>query len=141
MCLGVASALHHYPFTAVEDGTGMIWLPYEILIVTVQPALFALAMTQCPLDMAWWGSTTLGCYVFHFYFRKRMFQLVLAMVSACAFDPSGFVLFAMILAVCISVQTTVGPLGNYILMVLKWLLESGMELVRRPLTAHAENCS
>ncbi|CAE8680461.1 unnamed protein product [Polarella glacialis] len=136
MCLGVAAAMYHYPCTAVEDGTHINWLPFELLIGCSQPIFFALAMTHCPFDMAWWGNTSLGCYVFHFYFRNQMSELVLAMAAASAFDPTGLLFFMMILTLCIFIQSTIGPLGHYFLMGLQWLPESVMKLLGRSSVAN-----
>merc|ERR1712000_623595 len=114
--LGVAAAMIHYPFTSVDEGTHMEWLPFELAIGLIQPTLFALAMTQFPLNMTWWGNTTLGCYVFHFYFRTRMTELILVLVPALAFDPTGILLFFAIVGVCVIIQTAIGPLGHYFLV-------------------------
>merc|ERR1712032_315105 len=78
-------------------------------------------MGQFPFDLQWWGNTSLGCYVFHFYFRTRMTELIMSLVSVFSFDPTGLLLFAAILAVCIFIQTTVGPLGHYILVGLQYI--------------------
>jgi len=121
MFIGVAAPLIHYPFTSVDDGTHMQWLPFEVAIGFIQPTLFALAMTQFPVNMAWWGNTSLGCYVFHFYFRVRMTELVLSMVDVFAFDPTGIILFLAILVVCVIVQSTIGPLGHYALVGLQYV--------------------
>merc|ERR1711935_366944 len=69
MFLGTSAAMVHYPFTSVDQGTHMAWLPIELAVGLIQPMLLSLAMSQFPVDMIWWGNTTLGCYVFHFYFR------------------------------------------------------------------------
>ncbi|CAE7476612.1 unnamed protein product [Symbiodinium microadriaticum] len=50
----------HYPNNVLEKGTGMAW---------ASPS--RLGMTYVPVDLAWWGNTTLGAYVFHFYFRDH----------------------------------------------------------------------
>lgn len=121
MVLGVAAAAIHYPFLAVDAGTGMVWLPYEVLVGFIQPTLFALAMTQFPFDMAWWGNTSLGCYVFHFYIRHRVTYLIWAIIPVFAFDPTGLLLFIAILSVCILIQSTVGPAGHYCLVGLQYL--------------------
>jgi len=129
----------HYPFTSVDQGTHMQWLPFELAVGIIQPMLLALAFSQLPFEMSWWGNTTLGCYVFHFYFRTRMTELILAFVSAFAFDPTGLLLFFAIMAQCFIVQTCIGPLGHYFLVgmqhvptVILKLLRKGSKGEKRP---------
>jgi len=121
MVLGVAAAMIHYPFESVDAGVHMEWLPYEVAVGFIQPMLFALAMTQFPYDLAFWGNTSLGCYVFHFYIRHRMTTLIWSMVPFFAFDKTGILIFAAILIVCIIVQSTLGPIGHYFLVGLQYL--------------------
>jgi len=121
MFLGLAAGMVHYPFTSVDQGTHMQWLPFELAIGVIQPMLLALAFSQLPLEMSWWGNTTLGCYVFHFYFRTRMTELILRFVSVFAFDPTGLLLFFAIMAQCFIVQTCIGPLGHYFLVALQYV--------------------
>jgi len=140
MFLGIAAAMIHYPFTSVDQGTHMQWLPFELAVGVIQPMLLSLAFSQLPIEMTWWGNTTLGCYVFHFYFRTRMTELVLVFVSAFAFDQSGLLLFFAIMAQCFIVQTFVGPLGHYFLVGLQkvpaftWRILSVGFKTGRPLT-------
>lgn len=121
MFLGTSAAMVHYPFTSVDQGTHMAWLPIELAVGLIQPMLLSLAMSQFPVDMTWWGNTTLGCYVFHFYFRTRMTELILLFVPAFAFDPTGLLLFFAIMALCFLVQTCIGPIGHYFLVGLQYV--------------------
>mmetsp|Transcript_43632 Transcript_43632/g.79998 ORF Transcript_43632/g.79998 Transcript_43632/m.79998 type:complete len:154 (-) Transcript_43632:37-498(-) len=109
-------ALFHYPNNVLETGTGMQYAPLELGVDFVQPALFALGMTYFPFDLSWWGNTTLGCYVFHFYFRDAASSLVLAMAPAFAWDATGLLLFVVILAMLVFFTSVLGPIGHYILL-------------------------
>mmetsp|Transcript_140089 Transcript_140089/g.254740 ORF Transcript_140089/g.254740 Transcript_140089/m.254740 type:complete len:1172 (-) Transcript_140089:20-3535(-) len=116
MTIGVLMALFHYPNNVLETGTGMQYAPLELGVDFVQPALFALGMTYFPFDLSWWGNTTLGCYVFHFYFRDAASSLVLAMAPAFAWDATGLLLFVVILAMLVFFTSVLGPIGHYILL-------------------------
>eukprot|EP00437_Effrenium_voratum_P004477 CAMPEP_0181435406 /NCGR_PEP_ID=MMETSP1110-20121109/20316_1 /TAXON_ID=174948 /ORGANISM="Symbiodinium sp., Strain CCMP421" /LENGTH=1047 /DNA_ID=CAMNT_0023558939 /DNA_START=36 /DNA_END=3177 /DNA_ORIENTATION=+ len=72
MMIGVMMCMFHYPNNVLENGTGMAWAWLELSVDVIQPTLFALGMTYFPFDLAWWGNTTLGAYVFHFYFRDHV---------------------------------------------------------------------
>jgi len=81
-----------------------------------QPMLFALGMTYLPLNMAWWGNTTLGCYVFHFYFRDTFTTMFLHMGRAFNFDATGLLLPLCIIGICGAFTTICGPFGHYLLL-------------------------
>jgi len=116
MCLGVAQAMWHYPNYALEDGSGMKWVWWEFFVDMAQPMLFALGMTYLPLNMAWWGNTTLGCYVFHFYFRDTFTTMFLHMGRAFNFDATGLLLPLCIIGICGAFTTICGPFGHYLLL-------------------------
>lgn len=116
MTIGVLMALLHYPNNVLESGTGLQWAPLEIGVDFLQPALFALGMTYVPLNMAWWGNTTLGCYTFHFYFKDRVSMIVLSLCDLVAWDQTGLLLFVLIIALCLSITSILGPLGHYFLL-------------------------
>uniref|UniRef100_A0A7S4VJA2 AMP-dependent synthetase/ligase domain-containing protein n=1 Tax=Alexandrium monilatum TaxID=311494 RepID=A0A7S4VJA2_9DINO len=116
MMIGVSMAMLHYPNNVLENGTGLKWAWLEIGADILQPSLFVLGMTYLPLNMEWWGNTTLGCYCFHFYFKDQMTAWVMAMTPGLAWDPTGLLLFLLILALCLAVTTFLGPLGHYFLL-------------------------
>jgi amino acid adenylation domain-containing protein len=116
MSLGVGMAMWHYPNYALENGEGMKWVWWEVFVDILQPCLFTLGTTYIPYNMAWWGNTTLGCYVFHFYFRDIFTKLFLSMGPAFAFDATGILLPLCIVLVCIAFTTFIGPAGHYLLL-------------------------
>jgi len=69
-----------------------------------------------PYNMAWWGNTTLGCYVFHFYFRDIFTKLFLQMGPAFAFDATGLLLPVCMVLICLAYTTFIGPFGHYLLL-------------------------
>lgn len=118
MTLGVAMALFHYPNEVLESGTGSQWAWLEIGVDILQPTLFALGMTYLPFDMAWWGNTTLGSYVFHFFFRDHVSWLFQKIGSSLGrdTDPTGLLLFLTVVGLCGIYTTVLGPLGHYLLI-------------------------
>lgn len=118
MTLGVTMALFHYPNQVLESGTGLQWAWLEVGVDIIQPTLFALGMAYLPINMAWWGNTTLGCYVFHFYFRDRvswLFQQISTVLDKNT-DPTGLLLFFAIVGLCLIFTSVLGPLGHYLLL-------------------------
>lgn len=116
MTIGVLMGMYHYPNNSLETGTGMAWAPLEVGVDFLQPALFALGMTWFPLDLAWWGNTTLGCYVFHFYFKDHMCVAAQKIGDALSFDPTGMLPLACIVGCAFTYTTFIGPLGHYFLL-------------------------
>lgn len=116
MTMGMAMALWHYPNYALEDGSGLAFLPLEVGVDIIQPMLFALGMTYLPFNMAWWGNTTLGCYTFHFYFKDHFTSLFEHISYGLGGDPTGLVLFIVILGICLAFTSVCGPIGHYILL-------------------------
>ncbi|CAE7029035.1 tycC [Symbiodinium natans] len=116
MFIGVLMALFHYPNNVLENGTGMAWAWLEIGVDIIQPTLFVLGMTYVPFDLAWWGNTTLGAYVFHFYFRDHVAVLTMSICDGLAWDQTGLLVVAVILLLCLVFTTFLGPLGHYILL-------------------------
>jgi len=116
MYIGVLMAMFHYPNNVLETGSGVQWAPLEVGIDILQPSLFALGMTYLPLNLSWWGNTTLGCYVFHFYFRDSVAQLTTKLGVALTWDSSGLIFLFCILAMSLSFTSVVGPLGHYVLL-------------------------
>merc|ERR1712048_103375 len=109
-------AMYHYPNYALEDGSGLQWVWLEVGVDILQPSLFALGMTYLPFNLAWWGNTTLGCYCFHFYFRDQITTWTQTISQSVAWDPTGLLLFVIVLAMCLLVTTILGPLGHYALL-------------------------
>merc|ERR1712100_873708 len=116
MSLGVGMAMWHYPNYALESGEGMKWVWWEVFVDILQPSLFTLGMTYVPFNMAWWGNTTLGCYVFHFYFRDTFTKLFLQMGPAFSFDATGLLMPLCMVLLCLTYTTFMGPFGHYLLL-------------------------
>lgn len=116
MIIGLLMGMYHYPNDTLETGTNMAWAPLEVGVDFIQPVLFALGMTWFPLNMAWWGNTTLGCYVFHFYFKDHMCVAIQKIGDALAFDPTGMLTLVAVVGSCCIYTTFLGPLGHYLLL-------------------------
>jgi amino acid adenylation domain-containing protein len=116
MSLGVGMAMWHYPNYSLESGEGMKWVWWEVFVDILQPSLFTLGMTHVRFNMAWWGNTTLGCYVFHFYFRDTFTKLFLQMAPAFVFDATGLLMPSCMILICITYTTFMGPFGHYLLL-------------------------
>merc|ERR1711920_326348 len=116
MTMGVLMAMFHYPNNVLESGTGLQWFWLELGVDVLQPCLFALGMTYLPFNLSWWGNTTLGTYCFHFYFRDHVSELVMSITPGLAWDPTGLLTFFVILAMCLTFTTFIGPLGHYLLL-------------------------
>jgi len=116
MCIGVMMGLWHYPNYALENGSGLQWIWWEMFIDFTQPTLFALAMASFPYNMAWWGNTTLGCYTFHFYFRDTFTKLFITSQSWFTWDPTGLLFPIFNIGICCLFTTFIGPLCHYLLL-------------------------
>jgi len=116
MTIGILMAMLHYPNNVLENGTGLQWAALEIGADILQPVLFVLGMTHLPLNLAWWGNTTLGCYVFHFYFRDQFSQFIVDIAPSFQWDGTGLLLLAVILGLCLLITSVLGPLGHYFLL-------------------------
>ncbi|CAK9061774.1 Tyrocidine synthase 2 (Tyrocidine synthase II) [Includes: ATP-dependent proline adenylase (ProA) (Proline activase) [Durusdinium trenchii] len=116
MMIGVLMGLFHYPNNVLEKGTGMEWVWLELSVDIIQPSLFVLGMTYLPLDLSWWGNTTLGAYVFHFYFRDHVAKWTWAISDSLTWDPTGLLTVLAIFLLCLFFTTFLGPLGHYILL-------------------------
>jgi hypothetical protein len=132
--LGVLMAMFHYPNSVLEDGTGVEWAWLELGVNFVQPSLLILGMTRVPLNMRWWGSTTLGCYAFHFYFKDHMTKTIQAVVQSLVWDPTGLLTFVVVVGMCLSYMTVVGPASHYLIispLVAKRAVESMLQRSKR----------
>mmetsp|Transcript_41865 Transcript_41865/g.76059 ORF Transcript_41865/g.76059 Transcript_41865/m.76059 type:complete len:1174 (-) Transcript_41865:155-3676(-) len=117
MTLGVLMAMMHYPNSCLENTCdSMWWAPIEIGVDILQPSLFILGMTYLPVNLSWWGNTTLGCYCFHFFFKDRMTVLIMGLTEVFAWDATGLLQLVAILGMCLFMTSFVGPLGHYILL-------------------------
>jgi hypothetical protein len=116
MTLGLTMALYHYPNTTLELGTQNAWAFVELLVAVLQPVLFAAGTAYWSVDAAWWGNTTLGCYLIHFYLRDRFTELIAWLGSALAWEPTGMLLPLMVISVCFGFTSTFGPLGHSVLI-------------------------
>jgi len=134
MTIGVLMAMFHYPNNVLESGTGVEYAPLEVGVDFIQPMLFALGMTWLPLNLSWWGNTTLGCYAFHFYFKDSVGQALLSIGPAMAWDESGILLFFVVLAIALVFTTLLGPIGHAFLLspnVLPGKIKRGFQRLRR----------
>jgi len=117
MSIGMAMGMFHYPNTVLENGTGVQWIWLEMGANVLQPTLFIMAMMHLRVDMSWWGNTTLGCYVFHFYFKSHATMLI---EQTCAWlaglGLAGLPQFFFVLGGCAAFTTFGGPLGHYALL-------------------------
>merc|ERR1712125_175132 len=73
-------------------------------------------MAYVPLNMSWWGNTTLGCYCFHFYFRDQFTRIFLSAIPLFAWDVTGLLLPMVIVSICLLYTTIAGPIGHYFLL-------------------------
>lgn len=135
--LGAIMALAHYPNESVETGTSLKWAWLEIGADIVQPTLFILGMTCLPLNMAWWGKTTLGAYCFHFYFKDQAARLVIWFTGCVAWDPTGLLDVVVILSFFFASTAVLGPLGQLVLLSPIFLLRrTRLVLARFPRWTH-----
>jgi len=116
LLMGILMATFHYPNNVLENGTGMAWAGLEIGVDIVQPALLAVGMMGVPLNLAWWGNTTLGCYVFHFYFRDQVSVFTQSVCDYLRWDVTGLLVFVFILCLCVLFTSVLGPLGHKFLL-------------------------
>jgi len=119
MTLGVIMALFHYPNSLLESEaghSGTLSALLEVSVSTVQPALFVLGTSCWTLNAAWWGNTTLGCYMIHFVFRDRFTELFRYLARALAWDFTGLLLPASIICACLAFTSTIGPLAHFVLI-------------------------
>jgi hypothetical protein len=115
--IGLSMAAFHYPNTVLEDGTKLSNAPLEWSMSLLQPVLLACAMCHFPLDMKWWGNTTLGCYCFHFYFLPKMMHWGFENVQSIGeFDPSGFLVLLYVVGTAVAYTTLLGPVGHMVLI-------------------------
>merc|ERR1712127_940126 len=94
----------------------MRYAPLEFACDFLQPSLVVLGMTALPLNLSWWGNTTLGCYVFHFYFRDSVAKWFTQLGVALAWDSSGLILLLCVLAASLCFTSVIGPIGHYVLL-------------------------
>jgi hypothetical protein len=116
MLMGTLMALYHYPNNILETGDDATWAWLELTVSLLQPMLFALGTTYWPVNLAWWGNTTLGCYVIHFYIRDRMTDMMEKLVPLLAWEPTGLMLPIAAITLCVMFTSTIGPLGHYLLV-------------------------
>lgn len=114
--IGVLMSLFHYPNNVLETGSGIQWVWLELGVDFLQPALLVLGMTYVPLNLKWWGNTTLGCYAFHFYFKDQMCVVIQAVGRSLVWDPTGLLLFVTIIGMCLMFTSILGPMAHYFLI-------------------------
>jgi len=114
--IGLLMALFHYPNNVLEGGGSLKWAWLEFGADFIQPSLVAIGMASVPLNLAWWGNTTLGCYVFHFYFKDQAGQWAWALCDWVAWDSTGLLVFVLIIGMCLFITSILGPAGHYFLL-------------------------
>lgn len=140
MIIGVCMAMFHYPNVTLESGEfNPPWAAVlEIVLGTIQPGLFALSMWYLPFDLSWLGSTSLGCYIFHYYFKGAVRKAIISFVPLVAWDSTNILVFLFICGICLFFQLVVGPLGNAIIFSIPKafdLMHRGVVAVKSGMTA------
>lgn len=117
----------------------MIWAPLEIGNNILQPSLLALSMVWLPLEMSWWGNTSLGCYVFHHYFKELMYLLNQYIADQLHFDPTGILCIIAIIRFAVIYSTLLGPVGHYTLLAPKLLYTRVRSVMKLNLNSYRQN--
>merc|ERR1712157_536115 len=73
-------------------------------------------MSYLPLNLAWWGNTTLGSHVFHFYFKDQAGMWTWSVCNALHWDPTGLLVYLAVVGMAFILTTCAGPLGHYLLV-------------------------
>jgi len=113
MALGTLMALYHYPNTILETGADASWALLELAVSALQPSLFALGTSYWSVNAAWWGNSTLGCYLIHFCFRDRFTEAFERLGQSCSWDQTGLLFPILVVLLCFTFTSTIGPLGHY----------------------------
>lgn len=116
MLIGLLMALFHYPNNFLENGLGLRWAWLEVGVDIVQPSLLVIGMAHLPLNLAWWGNTTLGAYAFHFYFKDQLGLWTWRMCDVLEWDPTGLLVYFGVVGQALIFTTLFGPLGHYLLI-------------------------
>lgn len=115
---GVLTAFHYPDIALNYDSTDpefhWYWLPVEVVANVAQAILLPLAMVWLPYDLRWWGGTTLGTYVFHFYWRDDHWVWLARILAQLPFH--GVVQLATLLGVAVAYVSVLGPIGHRILL-------------------------
>eukprot|EP00930_Biecheleria_cincta_P055479 TRINITY_DN4179_c0_g1_i1.p1 TRINITY_DN4179_c0_g1~~TRINITY_DN4179_c0_g1_i1.p1 ORF type:complete len:1089 (-),score=159.96 TRINITY_DN4179_c0_g1_i1:107-3373(-) len=117
MSIGMYMAVYHYHMQFLEDGvvTNTAWL--EVTVALLQPSLFAYAMTSAPVRLDWWGTTTLGTYVIHYYFLDWSKSLFVNWLNpALQADSTGIGLLILAVAYVLLFTTIIGPMAQKLLL-------------------------
>jgi len=116
MMIGVLMGLFHYPNNVLENGTHFEWAWLEIGVDFIQPTLIVIGMSWLPVNLAWWGNTTLGCYVFHFYFKDQVGMWAMQLCDLVKGDDTGLLAVILVFALCFFFTTVLGPAGHFLLL-------------------------
>eukprot|EP00440_Ansanella_granifera_P039243 gb/GFBE01042577.1/.p1 GENE.gb/GFBE01042577.1/~~gb/GFBE01042577.1/.p1 ORF type:complete len:1130 (+),score=192.57 gb/GFBE01042577.1/:1-3390(+) len=124
--LGMLMAMFHYPNTLLEGSLvsshdlvlSALSALLEVGVSILQPALFILAMAYVQWDMSWWGTSSLGCYVSHYYFLPVAGKVIGSeqFYSLVAWDQSGIVAILLPISLAVLYMSTAGPLGHWLLL-------------------------
>lgn len=116
MMIGLLMGLFHSSDGFILRGTWNKWACLELGTVVLQPLLIAIGMASLTFDMSWWGGTSLGSYVFSYFFTGQIGVWMCHLCDWLAWDPTGLLQFAAVAASAFLFQSTVGPAGNYLLL-------------------------
>jgi len=117
--MGAAQAAYHYPNVVMEglrsEGFQWWYVPLEFGVNTLQPLLLALGFAWLPLDLSWWGNTTLGTYSFHFYFYMYMKNQIPGWLTTLQ-PAGGLVQLLFVLSLPVLFMTFIGPFFHHLLL-------------------------
>jgi len=116
MTLGLFLAWVDYPNDwlisgIIEHWSQVIWSPLYVL----QVVLFIFGTVYWKVDARFWGNTTLGLFVAHIFVKDWFTSWAPHLIEACAWDPTGLVLYFAILLVVFALASSLGPAAHYIL--------------------------
>jgi len=117
MTIGMLMAMFDYPlkFAFRNENVFTWWTLVEFLTCTLQPLLFVYGMRFVPLDMTFWGNTTLAVYVFHWVFTGVAWGFIPWLSLHMQRDSTGLLIVCILLLLCFVLQTVVGGCGNLML--------------------------
>jgi len=117
MTIGMLMAMFDYPlkFAFRNENVFTSWTLVEFLTCTLQPLLFVYGMRFVPLDMTFWGNTTLAVYVFHWVFTGVAWGFIPWLSLHMQRDSTGLLIVCILLLLCFVLQTVVGGCGNLML--------------------------
>jgi len=121
MTIGMLIGMFDYPLSFGDKKEHVVtwWTVLELLPNTLQPLLFVYAMTFVPLNMTFWGNTTLAVYVFHALLVLCIWPVIIRFPFYMQWDSTGLLNVCIILLLCFLAQTLVGAGGSLIVKALQ----------------------